>query len=73
MIFVFGYLTDLCMACRFIDEGRHLGPNVKSGFFPDLSVVTIAGAGHWVHVTNPTELHTTVASLLRRNARMLLN
>ena len=59
------------VACaRYVDEVLHLGPGIKAGLFPDLSVETIPGAGHWVHVTNPKELHAAVAALVRRKPRL---
>jgi pimeloyl-ACP methyl ester carboxylesterase len=61
-----------CVAfARYVDEVLHLGPGIKAGLFPDLSVETIPGAGHWVHVTNPNELHAAVAALIRRKPRLI--
>ena len=50
-------------ASRYIREEAHL--RRLSGFFPGAKIETIDGAGHWVHVSKPTELHHAVADFVR--------
>ena len=39
-----------------------------AALFPRAVVRTVPGAGHWVHVAKPRELHQEVAAFLAANA-----
>jgi pimeloyl-ACP methyl ester carboxylesterase len=50
-------------ASRFIVDDVHW-PRVN-GLFPHATLRTIPGAGHWIHATNPAQLHLEIADFVR--------
>ena len=41
-----------------------------ASLFPNYRLQRIKGAGHWVHVTNPKDLHDSVNTLVKVRAHV---